>query len=1031
MATLLTASVAIGLQFYFSRTLALDSAAATYRHTAALTSRYLNDIDTNAVQILKILSSQPGLLSGNRTSKEAFPLFAGMMANTPLFYGIYIGFGSGDFFEVINLDSSHEARPSLKAGERDRWVIMDIRGEGDQRRRHISYYDNAFQLTRSRTEKTDFDPRIRPWFSHAREDRVYKTPPYLFHYLQEPGQSYSIKIPSQDAVLTLDITLSALSGFLRGQTRDEKAEIYLFQKNGNLIASNQLQDRFDRIPSYEKLPLSEDMQAYVHTLGKIRVSNELDWPPIDFAVSGTPRGYTVDLLRMAGKMTGLEIEFVNGYAWEKLMGFFKNKQLDVLQPVFATPANEAMGIMSDPVLTLSYAAVTRSGEPMIRDIGQLAGKTIAIPAGWSIIRVIREAFPDIRMIEVASPEDAIGAVVKNKAYATVDASVILHHTAANYFAKGIMFHENISSGKNQLPGNLHFLIRKDMPQLAELLNTALSHMGEPAVRELREKWFHGPESSSAPKKNTVPYETLVALTDEAQSPDALTRKTINGQSMLMYIETLKGDNTAGDFFAVVTPENHLFAPSMRRVRISIAVTAGCLLLLLPLTWLFAAPIVHPIKRLALENEKIKRRQYEKVEYHDTAIEEIHELSTSIVDMAYTIKQHEESLKSLLESFIQLIAQTIDDKSPFTAEHCGRVPKLALMLVDAASRSSQKPFDRFSLHGEDEYREFRIAAWLHDCGKITTPEHIVNKATKLETLYNRIHEIRMRFEVLWRDAEIEHLKNAAKQPEATTGLNLALEQKHRQLQDDFSFIASLNIGSESMTDEQHGRLQKLARIPWQRHFDNRLGLSFIEAARCPKENQPLPVTETLIADKPEHVIAHPHAMTFDPKYGIKMDIPDRLYDLGELHNLSVNRGTLTKEDRFKIQEHIISTIKILESLPFPEELAKVPRYASTHHETLRGTGYPRKLCKDDLSIPERIIAVADIFEALTAADRPYKSPKKLSEAIHILHAMVEAGDIDRDVFELFLTSGVYLTYSRRFLKPEQIDAVPLNLYIKGD
>ncbi|GAB6094701.1 hypothetical protein JCM14469_09530 [Desulfatiferula olefinivorans] len=1029
IATILTASVAIGLQFYFSRTLALDSAVCTYRHTADLTSSYLNDIDDNAVQILSILSGQPELIVEGRAAAGTFPLIAGMMANHPLFYGIYIGFGNGDFFEVINLDSSPGARLSLKAVAGDRWIIMDVRDEGDQRLRHIAYYDDAFRQTRSRTEKTDFDPRIRPWFVHARTDRVYKTDPYLFHYLQEPGRSYSIKMPSHDAVLTIDITLSSLSGFLKRQTRDPNAEIYLYQDNGTLIASNQWEDREDLLPPSGALPLSEDMRAYVHRLGKIRVSNELDWPPIDFAVSGSPRGYTVDLLRMIGSMAGLEVEFVNGYAWNDLLGFFKNKQIDVLQPVVITPDNAALGILSDPVLSLSYAAVTRAGEPVIRDIGQMRDKPIAIPAGWSIIPVIREAFPDIRILETDSSEDAIRAVVEHTAYATVDASVILHHTAASYFARGIMFHENIRLGDKPLPGELHFLIQSDMPMLAELLNAALAQLGEAAIRDLRQRWFHGQESSAVHKKHTVPYEVLVDAGEHAENLGTLSRKNIGGRPMLIYITRLQQDNGAGDYFAVVTPEKHLLAPSMQRVRISIAVTAGCLLLLLPLTWLFAAPIVRPIKRLALENDKIKQRRYDKVELHDTAIKEIFELSTSIVDMALTIKQHEESLKTLLESFIQLIAQAIDDKSPFTAEHCARVPKLALMLVDAASRSSRKPFDEFRLHGGDEYREFRIAAWLHDCGKITTPEYIVNKATKLETLYNRIHEIRMRFEVLWRDAEIDYLKKAADRPGSAAEADEALEEKRRRLQDDFAFIAGLNIGGESMTDDEHRRLQELATMTWQRHFDDRLGLSPMEADRCPAEKKPLPVTENLIADKPEHLIAHSHDMTYDQKYGITMDIPDHLYDRGELHNLSVNRGTLTREDRFKIQEHMISTIKMLESLPFPEELARVPRYASTHHETLRGTGYPRKLSGDELSIPERIIAVADIFEALTAADRPYKNAKKLSEAVDILYAMVEAGDIDRDVFELFLTSGVYLTYSKRYLNPEQIDDVIIGRYVR--
>ena len=1035
LATVVTASIAIGLQFHFSRAMAIDSAASRYRHTAAITNEYLDDIDIKACQIIETLSKHPSLIRENTVDAGTFPLFAGMMAHNPIFYGVYIGFGNGDFFEVINLDSSHTARGHLKADSRDRWVVMAVRGSGDERTRYITYYDDAFHPTGSRTEKTTFDPRIRPWFIHAEENHVYKTDPYLFHYLQEPGQSYSIRLGAHDAVLTMDITLAALSGFLRRQAMDPETEIYLYQKNGELIASNQLSATDDWIPVSEKLPLTDEMRAYVDTIGKIRVSNELDWSPIDFAVSGRPQGYTVDLMRMIGAMTGLEIEFVNGFDWSELRRFFENKKIDVLQPVFTSTANAEMGILTAPVLSLSYAAVTRAGEPAIRDIRQLAGRTIAIPAGWSIIHIIRTQFSDIRIQEVASPREAILAVVNNKAYATLDASIILHSTAAYYFIKGIMFHEDVNFGNHQLPEDLHFLIQKDAPQLAEVFNTALSHMDKSAIRQLHRKWFDRLKQNPAREKNTtVPYEILVDMTDHPRSRGALTgtltRATINGHLMFLYIAELQRDSAGGDFFAVVTPESHLLSPSMQRVKISIVITALCLLLLLPLTWLFAAPIVQPIKRLALENEKIKHRQYEDVRLHDTAIREIYELSESIVDMAVTIKQHEESLKALLESFIQLIAQTIDDKSPYTAEHCARVPELALMLADAASRSAEKPFDQFNLDGEDPRREFRMAAWLHDCGKITTPEHIVNKATKLETIYNRIHEIRTRFEVLWRDAEIDYLKNVAHHPEDDARLREVLKHRRNQLQADFEFVADLNIGGESMRKSKLARLATLAETTWERHFDDRLGISSMESARYPAMKPSLPVTEKLIADKPEHIVAPVHQRDYAKKFGIRMEIPQHLFNLGERYNLSVKRGTLTREDRFKIQEHIISTIKMLESLPFPEELANVPRYASTHHETLRGTGYPRKLTRENLSIPERIIAVADIFEALTAGDRPYKKAKTLNHAVQILYDRVEAGDIDRDVFELFLTSRVYLTYSRRFLRPEQIDDVPVASYVRG-
>lgn len=227
-----------------------------------------------------------------------------------------------------------------------------------------------------------------------------------------------------------------------------------------------------------------------------------------------------------------------------------------------------------------------------------------------------------------------------------------------------------------------------------------------------------------------------------------------------------------------------------------------------------------------------------------------------------------------------------------------------------------------------------------------------------------------------------------------------------------------------------RLKALAKITWQRHFDDRLGLSPVEELNYPEFSAEvsLPVTEQLLADKPQHVIARHRPELFDPKFGIKMTVPEALYNQGEIYNLSISRGTLTDEDRFKINQHITSTIKMLENLPFPPELARVPRYASTHHETLKGTGYPRKLTGDELSIPERILVLADIFEALTAADRPYKKAKPLSVAIDILHKMVLDQHVDGEVFKLFLSSGIYLEYAERYLAPEQIDEVDIDKYL---
>lgn len=402
-------------------------------------------------------------------------------------------------------------------------------------------------------------------------------------------------------------------------------------------------------------------------------------------------------------------------------------------------------------------------------------------------------------------------------------------------------------------------------------------------------------------------------------------------------------------------------------------------------------------------------------------------------VAIETRQLIEAQQRLLDAMIKLLADAIDAKSPYTGGHCERVPQLAQMLLDKAVQADSGPYAGFSMSESERY-EFRVAAWLHDCGKITSPEYVVDKATKLETLYNRIHEVRMRFEVLWRDAELAYWQGlvAGKDPQ---GLQRTLEQCRAQLQEEFAFVAKANIGGEFMQDDDVERLQRIGQRRWQRHFDDRLGISRDEeqrfAGRAPVR---LPVDEALLADRSEHRVPwgprKPPVVSGDPRnlWGFDMRLPANASNHGELYNLSIRRGTLNDEERFKINEHIVQTIIMLSALPFPRQLRRVPAIAGNHHERLDGNGYPRRLGEDQLSIAERVMAIADIFEALTAADRPYKAPKTLSESVKILVFMARDRHVDGQLLQLFLSSGVYLEYGERFLRPEQLDEVDVAYWL---
>lgn len=392
---------------------------------------------------------------------------------------------------------------------------------------------------------------------------------------------------------------------------------------------------------------------------------------------------------------------------------------------------------------------------------------------------------------------------------------------------------------------------------------------------------------------------------------------------------------------------------------------------------------------------------------DREVQPLVEALASQAAVALENRQLIDAQRKLWDALIQMIAAFIDDKSPYTGGHCQRVPLLTEMLTRAACEADHSIFSDFNM-SEEEWYELHVAAWLHDCGKIATPEYVIDKATKLETIYNRIHEIRTRFEVLHRDCEIKYLnKRLDGMDEALA--RAAFDDEIRRLQDDFAFVAAANIGGEFMEAEDIERLKRIGQRKWVRHFDRTLGMSAAENEHLIKHPPAsAPTEESLLGDTPLHAVGE--------------------YNLGELYNLSIKKGTLTREERTVINDHIDLTIRMLETLPFPKNLRRVPEYAGGHHEKMDGTGYPKGLTREQMSIPARVMAIADIFEALTASDRPYKKAKTLSEALEIMARMARNGHIDADLFDLFLRSGGWKDYAQKVLKPQQFDAVRIEDYL---
>ncbi len=343
-------------------------------------------------------------------------------------------------------------------------------------------------------------------------------------------------------------------------------------------------------------------------------------------------------------------------------------------------------------------------------------------------------------------------------------------------------------------------------------------------------------------------------------------------------------------------------------------------------------------------------------------QEMTESLASLAAVALSNNRLIRELENLMESFIRAIAATIDEKSPYTGGHVRRVAELTMDIARKVNDMEQGSYAEVHF-SDDELKELQIAAWLHDVGKITTPEYVIDKATKLETVYDGIELLRLRFALVGIQEEMRRLQ-CQRAPASDSGESNAV---HAQLEDEFRFLYETNLGSERMSDEMMDHVRAIA------------------ARTCEVDGK----QEALLTKK-------------------------------EVENLNIRQGTLNPAEREIVKNHAAVTHKILSQLPFPKKLRHVPEYAATHHEALNGKGYPRGLDAGQLSLQSRILAMADIFEALTAKDRPYAKAKTLSEAMHIMSMMANDRHIDPGLFDLFKREGIYLDYARRELAPQQID-----------
>ena len=887
----------------------------------------------------------------------------------PYMSSIFVGFENGDFFLVRSVGDRRVAAETLDAPAGSRFAVQSIqRGSGGPTTGTVLFFDDALGLLDSRPlARSDFDPRDRDWYRQAIGGSHQITSDfYVFFTTGEVGLTFARGLAAGGGVVGADLTLADLSSGLARQRVTPSTKFAIFDAATRIVA--------------------------------------LSTPELRVPVRGTDAGNEVTMPRLEELDDPVYRELATTLAEREPGGRFAFDAGDRswLASVSVIPTRRGSDV---------YLATLIPRDELLAAVDRVRNQSVLISLAFVVLAVgvvlwvsshlsrslrglAREA-EQIRRFKLARPLEVRSRI------AEVDELAMTMSVMKSSLQRFFEISRALSAEKDYR--RLLEMILREALKVSHAEGGAILMVSddeaalEPVIVENGTTGVHyGGTSGVEPPFDPVRLDDLSAL-------DAETARV--GQTSCI-------DDLASfrRFDATAICERYGWAGSANKSLLNIPLTDQ---------------MDEIVGILQLVNARLADGQ---VVACDPEVIPYIEALAGDAAVTLDLRRMLQAQKDLLDSIIHMVAGAIDAKSPYTHGHCRRVPEIARALAEAAHQVTEGPLAGFRL-SEDEWYELEVASWLHDCGKLTTPEYVVDKATRLETISNRLHEIRTRFEVLWRDAEIEYFKSLAHDSGDAEEAKGCLERRFEEIRRDYRFIAECNSGETPMNDERIERVKNIGAQTWTRHLDDRVGLSHDELERARRTPAPdLPVEERLLADKVEHQVFRDGPPFGDNPHGFVMEVPERLYNHGEIYNLCISRGTLTAEERFKINEHIVETINMLGRLPFPRELRRVPEWAGNHHEKLDGTGYPRRLRGTLLSVPARIMAVADIFEALTASDRPYKPPRKLSTALRVMSSFRDDGHICPDLFDLFLTSGAYRRYGEEHLRPEQVDEVDIGEYL---
>ncbi len=910
------ATAAISVQLYFSERLAEEAAVLQFKEFGEKVTERAEHLYGVGATIAKMLAVSEGITVpiDLDSPHPIVPTMAETLTINPQVYSMFVALPNDEYIQLTNLGLSEEVRTLWQAAPEDQWLEMRIVVTKDGRMMVKRYLSDQLETRMQVNELTDYRPTTRFWYQSAQLGTVSKTTPYRFRFTGNAGVSMTTK-SQQGPVVGVGISLAEMVQNLKHDKNAQSLHAFVFDQNGQLIGKTDNLDSQKRW-AHSSIYLTEPERQFLANSGPLLVANELDFPPLDFTVAGNPRGYFPELIEQLASVLGMEIEFVNGSSFSSLYQSYMSGELDLLQPMSKNPQRQNIGLFSKKVFDSKMVGVTRIDNPNnIRNLDQLHAMKVVGVRDYATAQYLQTHYPSVELTLVESSVDAMRMVESGEAEIFIGLDAVVQYLKTYYFMDKLKISEPIESLTESKDFDMYLMVRKEKPYLQSSLDKALASMDPQFIEHLSDKWL-SPKSVKQTELNQLDLSMgqlgehfLHNVSQLTQISHSISSIDLDGVeqyafSMPIKVQLLGGDDVA-EYVGVVMAKDEVLSPYLDKVKVTVLLSLASFFLLTPLALVLIRLLTRPMAQLSEQLDQMQRgelAQSVQVSSHIVELDRLYQGVKRTLDSLFDAQRNQAHLFDSLNRQLHLLAKQNDPHGRFGNELYWQ---FAQALWEKVSQSNDEFLKNQNLRSNQLYC-VQVCFDLVQHVRLYAPATTMQKRTKLDVVDDRIHSIRLRFEILWREAEVTYWQSLAREPNNKSILRQQLEQKISALKEDYLFVCKCNLGMIPLDPVNRERLNSIAGQKWVSKLNPIMGTHKSGELISQEKYTYSPGVNSLISADYEQ-----NART------------DHLFAADELHSLLTQEPLYSESERKLLDYQFQQGVEAMQGLTFTDTLKGVP------------------------------------------------------------------------------------------------------------